>query len=73
MIYVMLIFRSPNMETTITTVHRDITDDVTVNGVIPLSSLSLEKVFSWSMEIPGTQFSLKKDTMYMQTNYRDER
>ena len=66
----MLIFRSPKMETTTTTVHRGITYDVTVNGVIPLSSLSLETVFSCSMEIPGTQFSLKKDTMYMHTNIR---
>jgi hypothetical protein len=53
------------METTTTTVHRGITYDVTVNGIIPLSSLSLETVFSCSMEIPGTQFSLKKDTMYI--------
>jgi hypothetical protein len=66
----MPIFRSPKMETTTTTVHRGITYDVTVNGAIPLSSLSLETVFSCSMEIPGTQFSLKKDTMYMHTNIR---
>ena len=58
------------METTTTTVHRGITYDVTVNGIIPLSSLSLETVFSCSMEIPGTQFSLRKDTMYMHTNIR---
>ena len=58
------------METTTTTVHRGITYDVTVNGIIPLSSLSLETVFSCSMEIPGTQFSLKKETMYMHTNIR---
>ena len=64
------IFRFPKMETTTTTVHRGITYDVTVNGMIPLSSLSLETVFSCSMEIPGTQFSLKKDTMYMHTNIR---
>ena len=58
------------METTTTTVHRGITYDVTVNGIIPLSSLSLETVFSCSMEIPGTHFSLKKETMYMHTNIR---
>jgi hypothetical protein len=58
------------METTTTTVHRGITYDVTVNEIIPLSSLSLETVFSCSMEIPGTQFSLRKDTMYMHTNIR---
>ena len=50
---------------TTTTVHRGITYDVTVSGVLPLSSLSLETMFSCSMEIPGTQFSLKKKTMYM--------
>ena len=58
------------MKTTTTTVHRGITYDVTVNGIIPLSSLSLETVFSCSMEIPGTQFSLKKNTMYMHKNSR---
>ena len=58
------------METTTTTVHRGITYDVTVNGVITLSSLSLGTVFSCSMEIPGTQFSLKKDTMYMPNTIR---
>ena len=68
-IYIMPIFRSPKMETTTTTVHRGITYE-SVNGVIPLSSLSLETVFSCSMEIPGTQFSLKKETMYMHTNIR---
>ena len=66
----MPIFRSPEMKTTTTTVHRGITYDVTVNGAIPLSSLSLETVFSCSMEIPGTQFSLKKDTMYMHRSIR---
>ena len=65
----MLIFKSPELETTTTTVHRGITYDVKVNGIIPLSSLSLETVFSCSMEIPGTQFSLEKDTMYMHRYY----
>ena len=35
-----------------------------------MSSLSLETMFSCSMEIPGTQFSLKKKTMYMARNTR---
>ena len=65
LIELILLFRSPKIEMTTTTVHRGITYDVTVNGIIPLSSLSLETVFSCSMEIPGTQFSLKKETMYM--------
>ena len=58
------------MKTTTTTVHRGMTYDVTVNGTIPLSSLSLETVFCCSMGIPCTQFSLKKDTMYMHTTNR---
>ena len=33
-----------------------------------MSSLSLETVFSCSMEIPGTMFYLKKKTMYMIRN-----
>ena len=58
------------MDSTTTTVHRGMTYDVTVNGIIPVSFLSLETAFSCSMEIPGTQFSLKKDTMYMHTTIR---
>ena len=53
-----------------TTLHRGFTYDVTVSGSLPLSSLSLETMFSCSMEIPGTMFARKKETMFMPVSYR---
>lgn len=57
--------RMPKREITTTTVRRGLKYDVMVNTIIPLSTLSMQTVLSCSMEIPGTQFSLKKETMYI--------
>ena len=54
---------------TTTTVRRGLLYDVSVTAMLS-SSLSHQTVFSCSMEIPGTQFSLKKDTMYMHADIR---
>ena len=48
---------------TTTTVRRGLMYDVSVKTMLS-SSLSHQTVFSCSMEIPGTQFSLNKKTMY---------
>ena len=54
---------------TTTTVRRGLMYDVSVTSMLS-SSMSHQTVFSCSMEIPGTQFSLNKKTMYS-PNTRD--
>lgn len=51
-------------ELTKTTVRRGLEFDVTVHRLLPPTEIQAETVFSCSMEIPGTQFSLRKETMY---------
>jgi len=41
--------------------------DVTVHTLLPTSSLSQQTVFTCAMLIPGTQFSLKAETMFFPT------
>ena len=50
-------------DVTTTTARRGLMYDVSVTTILS-SSLPQQTVFSCSMEIPGTQFSLKKKTMY---------
>jgi len=52
---------------TTTTVRRGLLYDVTVHTLLPTSSLSQQTVFSCAMLIPGTQFSLKAETMFFPT------
>ncbi|XP_023341819.1 uncharacterized protein LOC111711657 [Eurytemora carolleeae] len=51
-------------EVTKTTVRRGLEYDVTVHRLLPPTDLPPETVFSCSMEIPSTQFSLREETMY---------
>ena len=44
--------------------------DVVVNSTVKASSLSLQTVFSCRMEIPGTQFSLKEEMMFLHDDIR---
>ena len=44
--------------------------DVSVNSTISESLLSLQTVFSCRMEIPGTEFSLKEEIMYLHEDIR---
>jgi len=52
---------------TTTTVRRGLLYDVTVHTLLPTSSLSQQTVFTCAMLIPGTQFSLKAETMFFPT------
>ena len=51
------------VDMTTTTARRGMLYDVAVEAMLS-SSLSPQTVFSCSMQIPGTQFSLTKKTMY---------
>ena len=44
--------------------------DVVVNSTVPTNTLSLQTVFSCRMEIPGTEFSLKEEIMYLHEDIR---
>ena len=44
--------------------------DVVVNCTVAASTLSLQTVFSCRMEIPGTQFSLKEEMMFLHDDIR---
>ena len=55
---------------TTTTLRRGLMYDVAVNTSLATAELSLQTVFSCTMEIPGTQFSLKEDTMYSTADIR---
>ena len=44
--------------------------DVVVNSTVKASTLSLQTVFSCRMEIPGTQFSLKEEMMFLHDDIR---
>ena len=44
--------------------------DVSVNCTIAESLLSLQTVFSCRMVIPGTEFSLKEEIMYLHEDIR---
>ena len=66
----MLVVRSRQSDVTTTTVRRGLMYDVTVNTSLSTALLSLQTVFSCTMLIPGTQFSLKEDTMYLRTDIR---
>ena len=55
------------VDMTTTTVRRGLLYDVSVTTMLS-SSLSHQTVFSCSLEIPGTQFSLNKKTMYSPVN-----
>ena len=44
--------------------------DVVVNSTVKASSLSLQTMFSCRMEIPGTQFSLKEEMMFLHDDIR---
>ena len=62
--------RSHSSDVTTTTVRRGLMYDVIVNTSMATSQLSLQTMFSCSMVIPGTPFSLKEDTMYINTDIR---
>lgn len=51
--------RQSGDEVTKTTVRRGLEYDVTVHRLLPPTDLPPETVFSCSMEIPSTQFSLR--------------
>ena len=55
---------------TTTTLRRGLMYDVAVNTSLATAELSLQTVFSCTMEIPGTQFFLKEDTMYSTADIR---
>ena len=65
-----VVVRSRQSDVTTTTVRRGLMYDVTVNTSLATALLSLQTVFSCTMLIPGTQFSLKEDTMYLKTDIR---
>ena len=44
--------------------------DVVVNSTVPTNTLSLQTVFSCRMVIPGTEFSLKEEIMYLHEDIR---
>ena len=44
--------------------------DVVVNSTVKASTLSLQTMFSCRMEIPGTQFSLKEEMMFLHDDIR---
>jgi len=56
--------RHSHDEVTKTTVRRDLEYDVTVHRLLPPTDIPPETVFTCRMEIPGTQFSLREETMY---------
>ena len=64
------VVRSRQSDVTTTTVRRGLMYDVSVNTSLATALLSLQTVFSCTMTIPGTQFSLKEDTMYLRTDIR---
>jgi hypothetical protein len=51
-------------ETTTLTVERDGLFDVAVNKVLPEARLKPETVFKCAVSIPGTDFSIKEETLY---------
>ena len=44
--------------------------DVVVNSTVKATTLSLQTMFSCRMEIPGTQFSLKEEMMFLHDDIR---
>ena len=58
------------METTATTVRRGLTYEVIVRGQVEIAQLALETVFTCHMYLPGTDYSIKKRTMYLPGRYR---
>ena len=58
------LFRSPRLQTSLSTVKHGITYDVTISGFLNVTSISLETVFSCSMEIPDTLYTVREDLMY---------
>jgi len=57
-------------DVTTTTVRRGLMYDVTVNTSIMTSLLSLQTVFSCTMQIPGTPYSLNEKTMFLNSDIR---
>ncbi len=57
--------RETGDELTKTTVRRGLEFDVTVHRLLPPTEIQAETVFSCSMEIPGTQFSLRKRPRFL--------
>ena len=51
-------------ETTTLTVEKDGLFDVSVNKMLDVDQLQPETVFQCLLRIPGTQFSVREETMY---------
>ena len=62
--------RPTHAEATTTTIKRGLMYDVVVNSTVKATSLSLQTVFSCRMEIPGTQYSLKEEMMFLHDDIR---
>ena len=62
--------RPTNADATTTTIKRGLMYDVVVNSTVKASTLSLQTMFSCRMEIPGTQYSLKEEMMFLHDDIR---
>ena len=63
--YILFILRyNERGETTTVTVEKDGLFDVSVNKVLSIDELQPETVFQCLLTIPGTQFSVREETMY---------
>ena len=65
-----MFFRPTHADATTTTIKRGLMYDVVVNSTVKASTLSLQTMFSCRMEIPGTQFSLKEEMMFLHDDIR---